>query len=39
MAIEHGALIFAVEHRYYGGSINDDGLELENIHYLSSQQA
>ena len=35
----YGALIFAVEHRFYGQSLNDDGLKLENLKYLSSQQA
>jgi serine protease 16 len=35
----YGALIFAVEHRFYGQSINDDGLKTENLKYLSSQQA
>uniref|UniRef100_A0A3Q2CTQ0 Thymus-specific serine protease-like n=1 Tax=Cyprinodon variegatus TaxID=28743 RepID=A0A3Q2CTQ0_CYPVA len=39
MAKEHGALLLAVEHRFYGDSINPDGLETENLAYLSSQQA
>uniref|UniRef100_A0A665VQA6 Serine protease 16 n=1 Tax=Echeneis naucrates TaxID=173247 RepID=A0A665VQA6_ECHNA len=39
MAGEHGALLLAVEHRFYGDSINPDGLETENLADLSSQQA
>ena len=35
----YGALVFVVEHRFYGQSLNDDGLKLENLKYLSSQQA
>lgn len=35
----YGAIIFAVEHRFYGASVNDDGLKLQNLKYLSSQQA
>lgn len=35
----HGALLLAVEHRFYGESLNPDGLELVNLKYLSSQQA
>ena len=38
-AKKFGALIFAVEHRFYGQSMNDGGLKLENLKYLSSQQA
>ena len=39
LAVKYGALIFAVEHRFYGKSLNPDGLELNNLQYLSSQQA
>uniref|UniRef100_A0A8C2XDM9 Thymus-specific serine protease n=1 Tax=Cyclopterus lumpus TaxID=8103 RepID=A0A8C2XDM9_CYCLU len=39
MAEEHGALLLALEHRFYGDSINPDGLETENLSHLSSQQA
>ncbi|KAM3875286.1 thymus-specific serine protease [Diretmus argenteus] len=39
MAEEHGALLLALEHRFYGYSINPDGLETESLVYLSSQQA
>ena len=39
LAKQYKALIFGVEHRYYGKSINKDGLALENMKYLSSQQA
>lgn len=38
-AEEYGALVFAVEHRFYGESMNDDGLKLRNLKFLSSQQA
>lgn len=38
MAEEHGALLLAVEHRFYGDSINPDGLETQNLAELSSQQ-
>ncbi|XP_060082969.1 thymus-specific serine protease-like [Ylistrum balloti] len=34
-----GALIVAAEHRFYGASINDDGLKLDSLRHLSSQQA
>ncbi|XP_052819166.1 thymus-specific serine protease-like [Mya arenaria] len=33
------ALLLGVEHRFYGASLNDDGLQLEELQYLSSQQA
>ncbi|XP_068441233.1 thymus-specific serine protease [Clinocottus analis] len=39
MARQLGALLLAVEHRFYGDSINPDGLETENLSDLSSQQA
>ncbi|XP_036006088.1 thymus-specific serine protease isoform X2 [Fundulus heteroclitus] len=39
MAKEHRALLVAVEHRFYGDSINPDGLKTENLADLSSQQA
>ncbi|XP_047450601.1 thymus-specific serine protease [Mugil cephalus] len=39
MAKEHGALLLAVEHRFYGNSVNPDGLKTENLADLSSQQA
>uniref|UniRef100_A0A671SXE4 Thymus-specific serine protease n=1 Tax=Sinocyclocheilus anshuiensis TaxID=1608454 RepID=A0A671SXE4_9TELE len=35
----YGALLVALEHRFYGQSINPDGLETENLRDLSSQQA
>ncbi|XP_049917876.1 thymus-specific serine protease [Epinephelus moara] len=39
MAEENGALLLALEHRFYGDSINPDGLKTENLADLSSQQA
>lgn len=39
MAKQHSALLVALEHRFYGRSINPDGLKLENLASLSSQQA
>lgn len=39
MAQQHRALLLAVEHRFYGDSINPDGLKTESLADLSSQQA
>ncbi|XP_029963538.1 thymus-specific serine protease [Salarias fasciatus] len=39
VAEQHGALLVALEHRFYGDSINPDGLKTENLADLSSQQA
>lgn len=39
MAKRYGALVIAAEHRFYGESINDNGLQLESLRHLSSQQA
>ncbi|KAI7800555.1 thymus-specific serine protease [Triplophysa rosa] len=39
MAERQGALLVALEHRFYGESINPDGLETEQLKDLSSQQA
>ncbi|XP_018411518.1 PREDICTED: thymus-specific serine protease-like [Nanorana parkeri] len=39
LAQKHRALLVSLEHRYYGASINKDGLTLEGIRFLSSQQA
>ncbi|XP_047662003.1 thymus-specific serine protease [Tachysurus fulvidraco] len=39
MAEKHGALLVALEHRFYGSSVNADGLELLSLQHLSSQQA
>lgn len=39
MAKEHDALLVALEHRFYGDSINADGLKKENLASLSSKQA
>ncbi|KAM8902570.1 thymus-specific serine protease isoform 2-T2 [Spinachia spinachia] len=39
MAEELGALLVALEHRFYGDSINPDGLKTENLSDLNSQQA
>lgn len=40
LAKRYGALVLAVEHRFYGSSINQDGgLEMDQLQYLSSQQA
>lgn len=39
MAERHGALLVALEHRFYGESLNPDGLETQQLKDLSSQQA
>lgn len=39
MAEENGALLVALEHRFYGHSINPDGLDVVNLRHLSSRQA
>lgn len=39
MAQNFGALLFGVEHRFYGESINKDGLKMDQMQYLNSQQA
>uniref|UniRef100_A0A8C5QB37 Thymus-specific serine protease n=1 Tax=Leptobrachium leishanense TaxID=445787 RepID=A0A8C5QB37_9ANUR len=39
LAQKHRALLVSLEHRYYGASINQDGLTLSEIRFLSSQQA
>lgn len=39
MAKEHSALLLALEHRFYGDSVNPDGLKTENLADLSSKQA
>ncbi|XP_053123064.1 thymus-specific serine protease [Hemicordylus capensis] len=39
MARKYGALVVALEHRFYGASLNPDGLEDHNLQFLSSQQA
>lgn len=39
LAEQYGGLIFGVEHRFYGLSVFEGSLEIENLVYLSSQQA
>uniref|UniRef100_A0A8C8REL7 Serine protease 16 n=1 Tax=Pelusios castaneus TaxID=367368 RepID=A0A8C8REL7_9SAUR len=39
MAQKYGALAVALEHRFYGASINPDGLQDDSLRFLSSQQA
>lgn len=39
MAEDHGALLVALEHRFYGESMNPDSLETDDLSDLSSQQA
>lgn len=38
MAKMYGAMVVAAEHRFYGSSINDNGLQLDQLEHLSSQQ-
>lgn len=38
MAKRYGAMVVAAEHRFYGSSINDNGLQLDQLEHLSSQQ-
>lgn len=38
MAKRYGAMVVAAEHRFYGSSINDNGLHLDQLEHLSSQQ-
>ncbi|KAM3830348.1 thymus-specific serine protease [Vipera latastei] len=39
LAEKYKALVVSLEHRFYGISINPDGLQDENLQFLSSQQA
>jgi len=39
LAKKHGALVFAVEHRYYGLSVPVPDLSTENLQWLSTSQA
>ncbi|CAG06424.1 unnamed protein product, partial [Tetraodon nigroviridis] len=39
MAQQHSALLLALEHRFYGDSVNPDGLKTEHLAHLSSKQA
>ncbi|XP_077192686.1 thymus-specific serine protease isoform X3 [Paroedura picta] len=39
LAHKYGALLVALEHRFYGASLNSDGLQDQNLLFLSSQQA
>ncbi|XP_067831153.1 thymus-specific serine protease isoform X2 [Heptranchias perlo] len=39
LARKYRALLVSLEHRYYGASINPDGLTDQKIQFLSSQQA
>ncbi|XP_078236223.1 thymus-specific serine protease isoform X1 [Pogona vitticeps] len=39
LAEKYGALVVALEHRFYGASLNPDGLQDRNLQFLSSQQA
>ena len=39
LAPEHGALLVALEHRYYGPSTPNDDRTTENLRFLNSEQA
>lgn len=39
LAWQHGALLLALEHRYYGPSTPNDSLETENLRWLNTEQA
>jgi serine protease 16 len=39
LAWQHGALLIALEHRYYGPSTPNDSRETENLRWLNSEQA
>lgn len=39
LAPKHGALLLALEHRYYGPSTPHDNWSTDNLKYLSSEQA
>lgn len=39
LAATHGALIIALEHRFFGASVPTSDLSLSSLRYLSSQQA
>lgn len=39
LAWQHGALLLALEHRYYGPSTPNNSLETENLRWLNSEQA
>jgi serine protease 16 len=39
MAKEFGAIVFSLEHRYYGASAPVENLSTENLQFLSSEQA
>ncbi|KAG8143543.1 hypothetical protein E2320_000755 [Naja naja] len=39
LAEKYRAMVVALEHRFYGTSLNPDGLQDENLQFLSSQQA
>ncbi|XP_070806093.1 thymus-specific serine protease [Pituophis catenifer annectens] len=39
LAQKYKAMVVSLEHRFYGASLNPDGLQDENLQFLSSQQA
>uniref|UniRef100_A0A0N4Z9D0 Serine protease K12H4.7 n=1 Tax=Parastrongyloides trichosuri TaxID=131310 RepID=A0A0N4Z9D0_PARTI len=39
LAKEHGAMVFLIEHRYYGNSRPTSDMETKNMKFLSSRQA